>query len=50
LLNCAANTNDGLGTVVAIGRFFMTGKATKDVIPGEFAGINNLSGPAVLFR
>jgi hypothetical protein len=50
LLNCAANTNDGLGTVVAIGRFFMTGKATTDVIPGEFAGINTLSGPAVLFR
>jgi hypothetical protein len=50
LIDCSVDTSDGVGKVLAIGRFFMTAKATPTAIPGEFAGINNVTGPAVLFK
>jgi hypothetical protein len=50
LIDCSVDTSGGVGKVLAIGKFFMTAKATPTAIPGEFAGINNVTGPAVLFR
>jgi hypothetical protein len=50
LIDCSADTSGGVGKVVAVGRFFMNAKATPTAIPGEFAGISNITGPAVLFR
>lgn len=51
LLDCSAGTPSSQGKVLAVGRFFMTGKATDTVIPGEFAGtVKTPVNGAVLFR
>jgi hypothetical protein len=56
LLNCSAGNPGSPATVVGIGRFFMTAKATSTpiaVIPGEFAGIapdGLASGSVALYK
>jgi Flp pilus assembly protein TadG len=49
LLDCDTVTPDS-AHVLAIGRFFMTGRASSTIIPGEFAGTYNLATTAVLYR
>jgi hypothetical protein len=48
LLNCSAGTPATPAPVLAIGRFFMTARATSSPqrrVPGEFAGVLALGVP-----
>jgi hypothetical protein len=51
LLDCSGGAPGSKAKVLAVGRFFMTAKASDTVIPGEFAGtVKNPINAAVLFR
>ncbi len=52
LLNCSLPTSP-TATVLAVGRFFMTARASASAISGEFAGVAtaaNTAGPVGLFQ
>lgn len=47
LLSCPGGGPATPATVLGVGRFFMTAKATSTVVPGEFAGLLAAPGPAL---